>query len=461
MNSIVIADDEINLCLSLKKVIENHCENISVVGTFFNGRELLDYIRNNHVDIVITDIKMPLATGLDVAKFISENKLNTHIIITTGYKEFEYARQAINYHVDCLLAKPFAYKEIIEKIKELQKIIESEHSSALTEDELYLSNFLIFKGKLEEIYLGVSGSQNDLQIQNLKTVADIKIYKCFEIIFSPENENEKISRQTVSDFCELFEADRIVCTVGSTQNTVTCLALYSDCLNISELISELENAVKLHCGYKLIYSLLSFPNVEEWAKYCLCRNLTEQYFSDVEKDDRDYGLKRIEINLKSFSEAELYSLYQYLISFAGIELSDTEINQAGITPDSITALLSKIHELTKSSISKSDSLIASATEYLQNNYQNPDISLTEIAKAIDVNPNYLSQIIKKKTGDRFVDLLLKIRMKNAKQLLNDPSIPVKEVAYLVGYRQVPYFRQLFKNYYGITPTEYRLRRKMN
>ena len=113
MNSIVIADDEINLCLSLKKVIENHCEDTSVVGTFFNGRDLLDFIKSNHVDIVITDIKMPLATGLDVAKFISENKINTHIIITTGYKEFEYARQAINYHVDCLLAKPFAYKEII------------------------------------------------------------------------------------------------------------------------------------------------------------------------------------------------------------------------------------------------------------------------------------------------------------------------------------------------------------
>ena len=84
MNSIVIADDEINLCLSLKKVIENHCEDTSVVGTFFNGRDLLDFIKSNHVDIVITDIKMPLATGLDVAKFISENKINTHIIITNS-----------------------------------------------------------------------------------------------------------------------------------------------------------------------------------------------------------------------------------------------------------------------------------------------------------------------------------------------------------------------------------------
>lgn len=461
MNSIVIADDEINLCLSLKKVIENHCEDTSVVGTFFNGRDLLDFIKSNHVDIVITDIKMPLATGLDVAKFISENKINTHIIITTGYKEFEYARQAINYHVDCLLAKPFAYKEIIEKIKELQKTIESEHSSAITEDELYLSNFLIFKGKLEEIYHGASGSRNSQPIKILKSVADIKAYKCFEIIFSPEDESEKISRQTISDFCELYEENRIICTVGCSQNTVTCLALYSGSLDISELISELESAVKLHCGYTMTYSLLSFPNIEEWRKYCLCRNLTEQYFTDVEKDDRDYGLKRLESSLKSFSEAELYSLYQYLISFAGVELSDAEINRANITPDSITALLTRIHELTKSNVSKSDSLIASATEYLQNNYQNPDISLTEIAKAIDVNPNYLSQIIKKKTGDRFVDLLLKTRMKNAKQLLNDPDIPIKEVAYLVGYRQVPYFRQLFKNYYGITPTEYRLRRKMN
>ena len=81
-----------------------------------------------------------------------------------------------------------------------------------------------------------------------------------------------------------------------------------------------------------------------------------------------------------------------------------------------------------------------------------------MASELNVNSNYLSQIIKKKTDLRFIDLLLKKRMETAKLLLLDTNLPIKEIAISVGYNQISYFRQIFKNYYGATPTVYRNKR---
>ena len=143
MYSAIIADDEINICNGIADVLAKHCPNLNIKNVFYNGNDALDWLKSNHTDIIITDIRMPGASGIDIAKYIFENNINSHIIITTGYKEFEYAQKAIEYKADFLLTKPFSYKELLDKIKSIKASIDIESHNAMREDKLYLNKIPI------------------------------------------------------------------------------------------------------------------------------------------------------------------------------------------------------------------------------------------------------------------------------------------------------------------------------
>ena len=71
--SIILVDDEDSTHELLKNYIENIIGGFKVVGCFKNGSEAIDFLEENSVNIVITDIKMPKVSGLELAKYIYEN----------------------------------------------------------------------------------------------------------------------------------------------------------------------------------------------------------------------------------------------------------------------------------------------------------------------------------------------------------------------------------------------------
>lgn len=97
--------------------------------------------------------------------------------------------------------------------------------------------------------------------------------------------------------------------------------------------------------------------------------------------------------------------------------------------------------------------VNSAISYISQNYKN-DISLTEIAEYISINPSYLSRLLKKETGNNFVEILTDIRMSKAKQMLTEPGSKIIEVCKAVGYKDYSYFYQVFKKNEGISPSQY-------
>lgn len=99
-------------------------------------------------------------------------------------------------------------------------------------------------------------------------------------------------------------------------------------------------------------------------------------------------------------------------------------------------------------------LIRSVIEYIHGNYGS-ELSLNTLAKKFWVNPSYLSALIKKETGENFIDLLTKIRLEEAKKLLKDPRLKINEVSQMVGYSDYTYFYQVFKKHESISPKEYK------
>ena len=78
---IILADDEPNILYGMQKGLDWERLGFSVVGTAQNGKEVLELMEEFHTDLVISDIKMPFMDGLELAKQIQENYINTKVIL--------------------------------------------------------------------------------------------------------------------------------------------------------------------------------------------------------------------------------------------------------------------------------------------------------------------------------------------------------------------------------------------
>lgn len=102
-------------------------------------------------------------------------------------------------------------------------------------------------------------------------------------------------------------------------------------------------------------------------------------------------------------------------------------------------------------------LVGKALAYIKENYAS-DLNLKTVADEIYVSTWYLSKLLKKETGDNFINILNRIRVENAKKLLQDPKYKIYEIANVVGFTDVPYFTKTFKKVTGQTPMEYKNRK---
>lgn len=103
--------------------------------------------------------------------------------------------------------------------------------------------------------------------------------------------------------------------------------------------------------------------------------------------------------------------------------------------------------------SKVSTVIAEAMVYIADNY-NKDLRLKEVAEAVAISPQYFSKIFKEELGVNFIDYLTNIRMDEAKKMLKEGSLSIKEICYQIGYNDPNYFSRLFKKVEGISPTDY-------
>ena len=107
----------------------------------------------------------------------------------------------------------------------------------------------------------------------------------------------------------------------------------------------------------------------------------------------------------------------------------------------------------QSSIDYSNKTVQATREYLEAHYAE-EISLESVAEQVNISPQYFSKLIKKNTGFNFIDWLSMLRVKKAKELLTSSNYTVKEVCFLVGYKDPNYFSRIFKKRMGITPSEF-------
>ena len=119
MLKILIVDDEPDICELIHKLIDWKELGLLSLGSCQNGIDAMEIILRQKPDVVITDIQMPGMTGLSLIEKACKQNLQTKFIVISGYREFEYAQQAIRYGVEDYLLKPISKTDLNLVLKRL------------------------------------------------------------------------------------------------------------------------------------------------------------------------------------------------------------------------------------------------------------------------------------------------------------------------------------------------------
>lgn len=200
--TVLVVDDEQNQRRALIEKVDWHAAGFEVIGEAENGVEALDVIETLEPDLILTDIRMPMISGLELAARVRELRPATQIVILSGYDSFEYAQTAINYNIIRYLLKPISSAELSAELFEIRRRMDerladvlSTHSENLQKQlhSLSIDEFLL------PLMLGSSEEQPDDQE-----------------LFSRSEELGIIRSETRPRFCVLVSkfknADDVSCT---------------------------------------------------------------------------------------------------------------------------------------------------------------------------------------------------------------------------------------------------------
>lgn len=116
MYTVVVADDEEELRRALVRRVDWESVGFRVVGEAENGVEALELVERLEPDLLLTDVKMPFISGIELARQIREVRPTMQIAFLSGYDDFAYAQQAIQYNIISYLLKPISSAELTEEL---------------------------------------------------------------------------------------------------------------------------------------------------------------------------------------------------------------------------------------------------------------------------------------------------------------------------------------------------------
>ena len=167
MYKLIIVDDEFDVRNRLSQSIQKFDSGFEIIGSYENGFDALEAVNNNNPDLVITDIRMPFMTGIELIGKIKETKPLTKAIIITGFDEFDYAKQAIDLGVVGFLTKPVLNEDLKGILLKTKEDLDEEYfrnTNLANMEQFIKENLPIIK-------------ENDIHTMLSKTSIDNKLLK--------------------------------------------------------------------------------------------------------------------------------------------------------------------------------------------------------------------------------------------------------------------------------------------
>ena len=474
MFNVLLVDDEYMIISGLKYLIPWEEKGLNLVGTAFNGEEALEVLKREKIDIVISDVTMPIMSGIDFLREARKQEYQFQTIFLSGYQEFEYAKEgmalgAINY-----LLKPVDKRELFESLdKAIQKIKEKNDIKKIIQFKE--------KNKVKQWLEKGLESESNKESEILKAT----YYNVFVGSFMDASFLDDLDKDpNVFYYVEENRLSGIIINQSKEELKdyyITLAQKYAKDVFLfsGPVVTESE---KLYESHKVALSLEDsyyFYNLVQegciWIE--LNNHLEEIYYSNSDElpllsqfskqNSVEEGINNIitffnktpippnhvrYFTLLLLSDARTYYDLKYSKSYQ--EEVDEIRGLKNITE--VEAVFKDLEQEIKLLLNERSysELTNRVIEVIHQDF-GQDIRLKEVADDLFVNAMYLGQIFKRDTNQTFSQFLNTYRMKKSEELLIKTMKNVNEIALEVGYSSSGYFYKNFKDAYGTTPRDFR------
>ena len=162
MFKVIIIDDDAIIRKGLRSIIDWRRFGFSIAGEAKNGEEGLSIIEGTRADLIITDVKMPSMDGLEMIRKIRATGIESKIIIVTAFKNFEYAKTALQYDVSDLVLKPTNLNELTQAVAKVKEELEENirlKREIAEKEKLFRENLPVLKERfLHDLTFGIEDS---------------------------------------------------------------------------------------------------------------------------------------------------------------------------------------------------------------------------------------------------------------------------------------------------------------
>ena len=500
MLKLVIADDEKIIRETIRNFIDWQSIGIEVVGVCSNGVEAYETILDYYPDIVLTDIKMPGFSGLELVKKIKEIDNNIQFIILSGYDSFEYAKEAMQFGIHHYLLKPCNEHQIIDAINAVKEDCYKQRSFLAMQKQQKDNEKNLAQNVMKNLIFECISSESSMLslIKNYEQLLDFSYteYKLYYIFYLEKKHLgdclEQLSAYFKSNFPSLpvhmiYVKNTLIFFFEDCAPTYTDLNEYIHGFSFKEqsVSIEFKSYSFLNLG-ALLNSLM--PKLKRYEQISLIEHFHSIQFVNHTAlfEKTEYFISRIfQDNPDETAAQDLYDLFSSIQDIAFLKALITDIffrllttsHQTFVSSEQINSYIENVNHYKnpqelihyfsgqldgimqsgKKGASSSRDVIFKVISLVDEYLSNPNLSLKWIAENhLYMNVDYLSKQFVKQTGVKFSSYLASKRMEKAKELLlNGNNEKISEIAEQVGCGDNPqYFSQLFKKYAGMTPSAY-------
>lgn len=486
MNSIkvLITEDEPPIGRFIKNFVEE-MPGFTVCGVCCSGEEGLVCVEKEHPDVLITDIRMPGMSGLELIRAVRERKHDIYTIVISGYKMFEYAREAIQLDASAYILKPIRPEELREILYSVHESCEKKHVQQKQE-----ALQTAFRKRDEDAFF------SELPNRELRMLAVYYGFDQKEIGLAGNEVSRQIFWLTHKNWIFfLQDKDDDPAMLSKVEERIS---LHSDAvqtrayIRISSVSSQGAMIAMLHEIYKKTLRYMVIPGKTVEADFSQIPSQLE--IAEI-PDSKLKNLMSIDIqsgDVKRFKKHffELFELWEEkqagishirgwmheittLLIKNGLMTIDQIPFKEGLDEiiwheDSFVKIRNNLwKELEKSLLAESaetealrqdeEKLFDQICSLIKNNPEQND-SLQRICDRFHVSQPYVRKIFRIHTGKTYNEYQLEWKVQLAQQLMDsNPTMLVREVAERIGFESL-YFGTVFSKYTGMTPSQYKSKR---
>lgn len=479
----IVVDDEPFMLEGMRLMIDWAGCGFELAGEADTARKALRLTEQIHPDLVITDIRMPEMMGTELAEALARDYPETVVLFFSGYRDFAYAKAAIQTHAFGYLLKPIDSDEVQKTLVKVKATLD-ERNARLREAAAPIKREHV----LRRLAFGDDSAEALTQCAALTGIGADENVCCAVIEVSgslPRAEALWQENNTVSFMLSptmlgvLFRGDADLpaltkrrAELNRRPDTRARIGVGRPGKGGEGFRNSLREAIDaLGPRYTLEGALRRYhPFDREIAQWMIDADVITLESALLQRQPETFG-RQLEKTQCAYRQKKP-ALYCLRAMAHNVELSLVG-EGAGCPP------MSALHSLWSDEISSAEEwmerfikamracaahrfgasgdvpeAVSQVLRYIDECYAG-NATIGDISSKLFMNPAYLGQLVRKHTGDTFHRHLLRARMRQACRMLRQTSVPVAGVAQAVGIHDVDYFSAQFKKHTGLSPNAYR------